>query len=254
MRFRRFTPEAGPDANPESRRRLYLWLGVLGGAALLGYALAALVVFPAPITEATATVPSVLGQPYASAEATLRAAGFRVRREAEQPHPTAMGGLVIWQDPPPDTRLLPSAVVRLTISTGPEEIPVPDVASLDLGLARAVLQEAGLRVTSVDSVASASEPGTVLATRPGVGVVRQQGESVVLVVSRGPADIQVPALQGLSRSEAAERLAAFGLVVGYVRFEDRPGMRANVVVDQRPGPGVRLPRRGRVDLTLSRQP
>lgn len=254
MRFRRFTPEANPDANPESRRRLLIWLGVLGGAALLGYALAALVIFPAPIAETTAGIPSVLGQPYTSAEATLQAAGFRVRREGEQHHPTAMGGLVIWQDPPPDTRLEPGAVVKLTISTGPEGVPVPDVANLDLALARAVLQEAGLRITSVDSVASTSAPGTVLATRPGAGVVRQPGDSVALVVSRGPADIQVPSLRGLSRAEAAERLAAFGLVVGYVRFEDRPGMRANVVLDQRPGPGVRLPRRGRVDLTLSREP
>lgn len=250
MRFRRFSPEE----RPEARRRLLVLLAVVGGAALLGYVLAAVVIFPAPIADSTTPIPSVMGQPYASAEATLKAAGFRVRREAEQPHPTAMGGLVIWQDPPPDTRLEPGAVVRLTISTGPEGTPVPDVANLDLALAQAVIYEAGFRVTGVDSVAAAAAPGTVLATRPGIGVVRQPGDSVTLVVSRGPADIPVPGLRGLSRAEAAERLEAFGLVVGYVRFEDRPGARDGVVLDQRPGPGVRLPRRGRVDLILSRAP
>ena len=250
MRVRRFTPEGGLRMN----RRFLIGLGVVAGASLLGYLLAALVLFPAPITESTVPVPGVLGQPYASAEATLEAAGFRVRREAEVPHPTALGGTVVWQDPPPETRLPPSAVVRLTVSTGPEGSAVPDVVNLDLDLARSVLQEAGFTVAGIDSVAALSAPGTVLATRPGLGVVRRPGDSVTLVVSRGPADIQVPALRGLTRDQAAQRLAAVGLVVGYVRFEDRPGAHNGAVLEQRPAPGVRLPRRGRVDLILARAP
>lgn len=250
MRFRRHTP----DGNPLVSRRFLVGLAVVGGASLLGYLLAALVFFPAPISESAEGVPSVIGQPYASAEETLQAAGFRVRREAEVPHPTAVGGVVVWQDPPPDMRLPASAIVRLTVSTGPEASAVPDVVNLDLELARAVLREAGFRVQSIDSVASLTVPGTVLATRPGLGVVRRPGEMVTLVVSRGPADIQVPALRGLTRDQAADRLEALGLLVGYVRFEDRPGARAGAVLEQRPSPGVRLPRRSRVDLTLARTP
>jgi serine/threonine-protein kinase len=250
MKFRRFTPEGDPQAS----RRFLVGAGVIAVASLLGYLLAAVVLFPAPITESTVAVPSVLGQYYSSAEATLQAAGFRVRREAELPHPTAVGGTVVWQDPPPDTRLPPAAVVRLSVSTGPEASTVPDVVNLDLALARAVLLQAGFRVVGVDSVTAPSAPGTVLATRPGLGVVRKPGDTVTLVVSRGPADIQVPALRGLTRDQAGERLAAIGLRVGYVRYEDRPGTRNGIVLEQRPGPGVRLPRRGRVDLTLARAP
>jgi serine/threonine-protein kinase len=250
VKFRRFTPEGFPRLS----RRVLIGLGVVAGASLLGYLLAAVVLFPAPIADTTVAVPSVLGQSYSSAEATLQAAGFRVRRESELPHPTALGGLVIWQDPPPDTRLPPSAVVRLSVSTGPEGSSVPDVVNLGVALARAVVLEAGFRLGGIDSVAALSAPGTVLATRPGLGVVRRPGDSVTLVVSRGPADIQVPALRGLTRDQAAERLAVLGLLVGYVRYDTRPGARAGVVLEQRPGPGVRLPRRGRVDLTLARAP
>lgn len=250
MRFRRHTPEMPPMVS----RRFLVGLAVVAGASLLGYLLAALVLFPAPITESTVAVPSVLGQPYASAEATLQAAGFRVRREAEVPHPTAAGGIVVWQDPPPDMRLPASAVVRLTVSTGPEATAVPDVVNLDFELARSVLREAGFVLGGVDSVASLTTPGTVLATRPGIGVVRRPGEPVTLVVSRGPADIQVPTLRGLTRAQAADRLEALGLLVGYVRTSDQPGGRPGIVVDQRPSPGVRLPRRSRVDLTLTRTP
>ncbi len=235
-------------------RRFLVWLGVIAGASLLGYLLAAVVLFPAPISDDGNLVPSVIGQPYTSAEETLQAAGFRVRREAEVPHPTAPGGVVVWQDPPPEMRLPASAVVRLTVSTGPEALVVPDVVNLDLDLASSVLREAGFRVGSIDSVASLSVPGTVLATRPGLGVVRRPGEEVTLVVSRGPADIQVPALRGLTRDQAADRLEALGLRMGYVRLVDQPGAQPGVVLEQRPSPGVRLPRRSRVDLTLVRTP
>jgi len=250
VRFRRTADEFAPIVS----RRFLVGLAVVAGASLLGYLLAAVVLFPAPITDRTVAVPSVLGQPYTSAEATLQAAGFRVRREAEVPHPTAPGGIVVWQDPPPDMQLPASAVVHLTVSTGLEGSVVPDVVNLDLDLARSVLREAGFQVTGVDSVASLSTPGTVLATRPGIGVVRQPGETVTLVVSRGPADIQVPMLRGLTRDQAADRLQAIGLLVGYVRFADQPGARPGVVLEQRPSPGVRLPRRSRVDLTLARTP
>jgi len=250
VKFRRHTPESTPVVS----RRFLAWLAVIGGASILGYLLAAVVLFPAPISDTGNVVPSVIGQPYTSAEQTLEAAGFRVRREAEVPHPTALGGVVVWQDPPPDMRLPASAVVRLTVSTGPEASVVPDVVNLDLDLAMSVLREAGFRVGSIDSVASLTVPGTVLATRPGLGVVRRPGEDVTLVVSRGPADIQVPALRGLTRDQAADRLEALGLLVGYVRYESRPGARPGVVLEQRPSPGVRLPRRSRVDLTLERTP
>lgn len=250
MRFRRFTPETDPVVS----RRFLVGVGIVIGASVLGYLLAAVVVFPAPSAEETVAVPGVLGQSFTSAEATLKAAGFRVRREAERPDPTVRGGLVLWQDPPPEMQLPPSAVVHLTVSTGPEATVVPDVVNLRLDLARAVLQEAGFQIGGVDSVASLIAPGTVLATRPGLGVVRNPGDLVTLVVSRGPADIQVPALRGLTRDQAAERLDALGLLVGYVRYQDHPGARPGIVVDQRPNTGVRLPRRSRVDLTLARTP
>jgi serine/threonine-protein kinase len=250
VRFRRFTPESGPILS----RRAVLGLGIVLGASLLGYLIAALVIFPAPITETTQPVPRVLGQPFTSAEATLRAAGFRVRREEEVANPIAMGGLVVWQDPPPETQLPPSSVVHLSVSTGPDAVAVPDIVNLQVDLARSVMLEAGFKIQGIDSIAALSPPGTVLASRPGFGVVRRPGDSVTLVVSRGPADIQVPTLKGLTRDQAAERLAAAGLRVGYVRYAARPGIRDGVVLDQRPGSGVRMPGGSRVDLTLARNP
>ena len=250
MRFRRFTPEHGVRLS----RRAVLGVGIVLGASLLGYLIAALVIFPAPITETTQPVPRVLGQPFTSAEETLKAAGFRVRRDEELADPTAMAGVVVWQDPAPETRLPPSSVVHLSVSTGPDAVVVPDVANLQVALARSVMLEAGFTLAGVDSVSALSPPGTVLTSRPGFGVVRRPGDSVTLVVSRGPADIQVPTLKGLTRDQAGDRLAAAGLRVGYVRYAARPGVRNDVVIDQRPGSGVRMPGGSRVDLTLARNP
>jgi len=49
-------------------------------------------------------------------------------------------------------------------------------------------------------------------------------------------------------------ISALGLLVGFVRYDDRPGSRPGSVLRQRPNPGVRLPSRSRVDLTLARTP
>jgi serine/threonine-protein kinase len=250
VKFRRFTPEHGPVLGPGA----VLGIAIVLGASLLGYLIAALVIFPAPISETTQPVPRVLGQPFTSAEATLQAAGFRVRRDEEVASATALGGIVVWQDPPPETRLPPSAVVHLSVSTGPDAVAVPDVVNLQVELAKSVMLEAGFTIQGIDSIAALSPPGTVLTSRPGFGVVRKPGDSVTLVVSRGPADIPVPALKGLSRDQAADRLTAAGLRVGYVRYAERPGVRDGTVLDQRPGSGVRMPGGGRVDLTLARTP
>ena len=62
----------------------------------------------------------------------------------------------------------------------------------------------------------------------------ERGGDIEVVVSRGLADIRVPALVGLTREEARERLEAAGLRLGSIGT--RPGRRneAGVVVDQRP--------------------
>ncbi len=249
MRVRRHT---GPSVRPERRRRWLVGIAWVGGAALAGYLVAAVFLYPAPILTNDQPVARVLELGEPEAMARLEAQGFRPRLEASETHPTAPRGTVIWQDPPPEVFLPPGAPVRITLSAGPSEMPIPDVRGLDGPLAQRILEAAGFRLGLPDSIAATVDRGVVVATRPAAGVGRLPGTPVSLVLSRGPPDMPVPDLLGLTRAEAQARLAQAGLRTGSVTVRFVPGTSDGIVVYQSPSSGTLIPREARVNLIFSK--
>lgn len=242
-RLRRLLP-----VTVQGRDRLRIAL-ILGGAVLAGY-MVTCVAYPAPLMVRDQEVSRVLGLPIAEAQKVLEQQGFKVKLDGQDADPVIPAGHVSWQDPPAETILPRSAVVRLTASSGPATVSVPDVIAFELDQARQVVTAAGLKVGDVDTIPSGIAAGIIVSTRPPTGSYRQPGSAIVLVVSRGPADIRVPDMVGLRQEDARQRLEAAGLRVGIVtRRPDRrpPG----VVVEQKPGAGVLSPREGRVNLVIS---
>lgn len=223
---------------------------ILVGATLLGYLLTC-VAYPAPLISRDHAVPRVLGLPRAAAEKALEVQGFKTKVDGEAPDPVIPAGHILWQDPPPETELTEGAMVTLTVSSGPGPIAVPDVIAFEPAQARQVLEAAGLRIGSVDTVANVAEAGVIVATRPAAGTSRPPGSAIDLVVSRGPASIRIPDLIGLRQEEARERLESAGLRLGTITT--RPARRGpvGVVVDQRPAAGALAPNEGRVSLVIS---
>jgi serine/threonine-protein kinase len=223
---------------------------ILVSAGLLGYLLTC-VAYPAPLIPRDQAVARVLGLPLEQAQKELVAQGFKVKLEEEQADPVIPARHILWQDPAPETGLPPGAVVRLTVSSGPGTIYVPDVVSFEVEQGRQILETAGLRVTGIDTVSNSAEPGLILATRPGSGASRPPGGTVELVVSRGPADIRIPEVTGLKQEEAREKLEAAGLKVGTVTNRAARRNPVGVVLDQRPAAGVLAPQGARVSLVIS---
>jgi serine/threonine-protein kinase len=124
------------------------------------------------------------------------------------------------------------------------------VAAFELDEARLVVEAAGLRVGSVDSIASTSEAGIIVTTRPGTGTSRAAGTTVDLVVSKGPADIRIPDVVGLKQEDARQRLEATGLRVGTITTRQSRRGGAGIVVEQRPAAGLFSPHEGRVNLVI----
>ena len=128
---------------------------------------------------------------------------------------------------------------------------VPDVFAFEPAQARQVLEAAGLRIGSVDTVANVAETGVIVATRPAAGASRPPGSAIDLVVSRGPASIRIPDLIGLRQEEARERLESAGLRLGTITTVPARRGPVGVVVDQRPASGAPAPTEGRVSLVIS---
>lgn len=221
---------------------------ILAAAAVGGY-LVTCVAYPAPLITRDHAVGRVLGLPIAEAEKQLSEEGLKAKREADETDPVIPADHVTWQDPPPGTALPRGAIVRLTASSGPAPVSIPDVTGFEVELARQVMEAAGLRIGEVDAVPNVAEEGVVVATRPPGGTTRAPGTSVGLVVSKGPADIRVPDVLGLEQDDARRRLESAGLRVGTVTTRGVRG-KAGTVVQQRPGAGVFSPHQGRVDLVI----
>lgn len=199
---------------PFDRRRSTILVSTFVGTLLLGYGLAATVLFPAPIITTSRSVPRVLGAPEERARETLRAAGFGIGAVERAPHPTVPAGAVFWQDPPADVVAPEATEVALTLSSGPQRIPVPDVAGYDAADARTLIEGAGLRVGSTESTQAPTPRNVAVNTRPPAGTTLPPGTSVVLVVSVGAATIRVPALLGLTVDETRLALETAGLALG----------------------------------------
>lgn len=236
-------------ATVKGRERVRTGL-ILGGAALAGY-LVTCVAYPARLITRDEVVVRVLGLPRAAAERELEAQGFKTKIDGDEADPVIPAGHVVWQDPPPEVALPAGATVGLTLSSGPSPVNVPDVVAFELDQARLVVEAAGLRVGSVDSIPSAAEAGVIVTSRPGTGASRAAGSAVDLVVSRGPADIRIPDVVGLKQEDARQRLEATGLKVGTITTRQSRRGGAGIVVEQRPAAGVLSPREGRVNLVIS---
>lgn len=156
-------------------------VALIGVLAFLGVSL---YVAPVPVFSSEGTVPRVIGEELTAARAALTTAGFRVRVGETREHPSAARSVVFWQDPPAETAAPPGATVVLSVSTGREQIVVPDVVGMDQLQAERVIAAAGLRVGTRDSIVDRSElGGVVLGTRPSPGMARRLGGSVDFIVN-----------------------------------------------------------------------
>lgn len=233
------------------QRRTVLYTGTFLVALGLGYAIAAFVLFPAPIFASSKSVPRVIGMTLDNARQAVTHAGLNSERAEDVRHATAPAGTVVWQDPPAGVVVPQGSGVQLSVSQGPQRIAVPDVVGYEESTGRTLMEAAGLRV-SVDSAQTAAPKGVIVNTRPPAGATLVPGARVTLVVSVGAPTITVPDLNGLTLEEARGILEQTGLTLGtYFRrtSSERPG----TIIQQQPAPGTLSAPGAAVDVILARR-
>jgi eukaryotic-like serine/threonine-protein kinase len=129
-------------------------------------------------------VPDVLDQTEASARQELQQAGFEVS-VVEAPDDDTPEGLVSAQSPDPGIQADRGSTVQITISTGPDIVPVPDVTGMEAADARATLEEAGFRTRGVaQDTTDPDEEGVVLDQDPTGTTEAERGSTVTIFVGR----------------------------------------------------------------------
>ena len=130
-------------------------------------------------------VPDVVGRTEAEAVRILSTAELASRTEFRADDRVEKG-VVIIQNPPAGSRALRRSEVVIIVSSGRENETVPDLTGQNEVAAANQLGRLEL-VAAIEREFSADVPdGVVIATRPGAGASIRKGETVVLVVSRGP--------------------------------------------------------------------
>jgi serine/threonine-protein kinase len=202
-------------------------------------------------------VPSVAGDPLATAQTALRQAGFQVRTGTPVNSDTVPSGDVASVSP--SGRALPGSLITLSVSQGPRMIMVPVIPATDsVTQADAALRTAGLTVSaSAKPVGVASNPqiGAVAGTTPAAGTLWPQDKPVYVDVVAG---LALPNLVGEDVQNIDQWASQNGVTVqqtriaasqpaGVIVHQDiaagtpvRPGQTVNVEVSTGP-PTVQIP-------------
>ena len=163
-------------------------------------------------TASLVEVPNVVGEPVASATATLEGLGFEVETTSET-NDDQEAGNVFAQNPERGEKVDEGSTVELKVSAGAEAVPVPDVIGSQIDDARRLLSAEGFTVTE-EPIADEEVPlGEVVDQTPGPNEEAPKGSEVVLQVSSGPEERPVPDVAGRSLSEAANLLGQNGFTV-----------------------------------------
>jgi eukaryotic-like serine/threonine-protein kinase len=134
-----------------------------------------------------AGVPDVINQSEESARAELDAAGFSMVVTGEEPSSEIPQGNVISQEPAAGTKLAEGSDVNVVISTGPEQVTVPDVHCDSVTDARAQIIDAGLSPQDGGTQTTDECPdGTVVRTEPGANAQVEAGSTVTYFRAQAP--------------------------------------------------------------------
>ncbi|MEV0298397.1 Stk1 family PASTA domain-containing Ser/Thr kinase [Nocardia sp. NPDC050710] len=93
----------------------------------------------------------------------------------------------------------------------PDQVAVPDLSNKSQQQAQDALQRLGFTVAIQQKADSKIATGNVISTQPLGGSRIDEGSTVTMHVSTGPAQIPVPKLDGLTAQEAEQKLNAMGL-------------------------------------------
>jgi len=181
------------------------------------------------------------------AEVALGAANVELGEQTEAYDDKVKKGDIISSDPPAGESVKPGTKVAVVVSKGPEPVTMPTLEGTDGDAAEATLTDLGLVVDRANRTSESVAKGLVISTTPEGGATTYRGETVELVVSKGPPLVEVPNVVGKSEDEARTALEAAGFAVvvnkplGFVVFG---------VNSQDPRGGTKAPKGSTVTITV----
>ncbi|HEX4838780.1 MAG TPA: PASTA domain-containing protein, partial [Solirubrobacteraceae bacterium] len=201
--------------------------------------------------------PGVLGLPNVNAKKSdealkiLREKGFQPTVQS-QSSDTVAKGLVISTDPAAGIEVQVGSPVTVFVSSGPQEVSVPDVTNESQANATATLAAAGLKVTASKREVAEPAAGTVISQSPSAGSRLKVGGEVTIVVAQALKQVAVPSVIGQSEAQAAAALVGAGFASHTVARTVTDPSKVGVVVQQSPEAGRKLAKGAVVTIAVGK--
>lgn len=145
------------------------------------------------VEPSTTTVPNLSGLTPSAAQTELSDAGLRLGSQLQEPSADIPAGQITRSEPAAGTDVEKDSVIDVYVSTGPEQVTVPDVSTgcLSIGGARKALKDAGLEADVGDpqpSVPDCPNANRIIGQEPAAGTTLDAG-SVVTIFPGGGGDV-----------------------------------------------------------------
>lgn len=159
------------------------------------------------------SIPDLSGMTAEQAEKAIKDAGYTPQYAGNEAS-EADADTVSKQDPAAGKEADKGTTVKYWISTGPEDIEVPNVVGYDQASAKSTLEKAGFTVSvATGSYSDEYAEGEVMSQTPNGGKLGK-GETVTITVSKGQDPdkkaISIPNVVGMTQSQAQSALADAG--------------------------------------------
>ena len=200
--------------------------------------------------DTTATVPNTVNQTLAVGQQMLGDKGFKstVKRVTNNQGKDE----ILNQDPVGGTEQKTSDAVALTVSNGPGDGIVPNVAGDPADRAEQQIRDAGFKPVVVEVYSSAHQAGFAVGTTPTSGSDVEKDTKVTLKISKGAQQVKVPNVVGLTEGSADTALTNAGFRVdhSYQVSSKSPGK----VLAQDPSSGGSASIGSSVQITIDQAP
>ena len=128
---------------------------------------------------------------------------------------------------------------------------VPDLVNYTQADALAALKDSGLKAVVSEQPSDEIAMGPVVSTDPAPGTHVSVDDTITVLISSGPATVEVPDYNLLSLKEYTKALEAAGLELGSITKKDDGEAERNIVLAVSPGVGKRVAPGEAIDVTIS---
>ena len=235
-------------------RRAFPYLIAAAGGFLIAYTAVFLFAFPAEVLPDDGILPNVVGKTFEDATVALKKEGFPAQQGESRFHKTIPANVVLQEDPPAGSRQKRGTNVVLALSAGQKSAEVPVTTNMSQQQARISIENTGLVLGGVTEQLSDAPRGLVIATSPPAGTKVELPGTMDIVLSKGPATVNMPDLYGRSVGEARSMVEQIGLRISGVSRDTSSLQPENTVIRQMPAAGQTISAGGAVSLTVSHFP